>query len=543
MKDWPQQPEEFAPDEPNGDGAGGPALVPTSGREGDAHLETACDDALSLLLAEWSPPLSAARPTESLKFRLINSFRLHTCGEEGSMNQCPKCRREFAPQFRFCPVDGLPLAPELYVHEPELLPEIEPEFEGLIVDDDELSAYAGAGGSNGRGATNGHARKYKTARSHGPVVSPRAGEYRLTFLEDAGLFARLSAELGEVTHESQLTWPELKRDPRGFVRRGMVAYGRALRRFFAQPNMAYGTMAGLAFVLTIFVAAAVVGRFGTSDDELAADRVSEDYVLKQWVTPVPEAERPKEGAAGIGGKDDGGGSGQTKEKPGGGGGGGNREPKPHSHGKLPTATLLPTINAPDPKPPTIKNPSLLVPETIRVDPLLAQSDPRPLPVGDPKSSATELSSGPGEGGGMGDLRGAGIGPGDGDGYGRGNEFNTGGEDRRIGCCGPGGNRAGNGVENRPLKTSEVTRRAQILAKPEPQYTEAARKNSVTGEVTLRVVLSSSGQVTGITPIKRLPDGLTEKAIAAARQIRFTPAEKDGQPVSQYATIVYNFNIY
>jgi outer membrane biosynthesis protein TonB len=44
-------------------------------------------------------------------------------------------------------------------------------------------------------------------------------------------------------------------------------------------------------------------------------------------------------------------------------------------------------------------------------------------------------------------------------------------------------------------------------------------------------------------VSRLPDGLTEKAIEAARRISFTPAEKDGRKVSQYVTIEYNFNIY
>ena len=89
----------------------------------------------------------------------------------------------------------------------------------------------------------------------------------------------------------------------------------------------------------------------------------------------------------------------------------------------------------------------------------------------------------------------------------------------------------------------MTRRVTILSKPEPSFTEEARKNNVTGEVVLRVIFSSSGQVTNIVPIKRLPDGLTEKAIAAARQIKFVPAEKDGRPVSVYGTIAYNFNIY
>ncbi len=89
----------------------------------------------------------------------------------------------------------------------------------------------------------------------------------------------------------------------------------------------------------------------------------------------------------------------------------------------------------------------------------------------------------------------------------------------------------------------MTRKAVITSKPEPSFTEEARKNNVTGLVKLRLVLSSGGSVTNISVIKGLPDGLTEKAIAAARQIRFQPAQKDGRAVSQWITIEYNFNIY
>ena len=66
---------------------------------------------------------------------------------------------------------------------------------------------------------------------------------------------------------------------------------------------------------------------------------------------------------------------------------------------------------------------------------------------------------------------------------------------------------------------------------------------MTGTVRLRLTLSASGQVTGITPVSRLPDGLTEMAIRAAIHIKFIPAIKDGHRVSQYVTIEYNFNIY
>jgi len=53
-------------------------------------------------------------------------------------------------------------------------------------------------------------------------------------------------------------------------------------------------------------------------------------------------------------------------------------------------------------------------------------------------------------------------------------------------------------------------------------------------------LSSSGRVTNIRAVGRLPDGLTENAIEAARQIRFVPAVKDGRFVSMRMELQYNF---
>ena len=90
---------------------------------------------------------------------------------------------------------------------------------------------------------------------------------------------------------------------------------------------------------------------------------------------------------------------------------------------------------------------------------------------------------------------------------------------------------------------DVNTKARVLSKPEPQYTEEARKNQVTGTVVLRAVFTSGGQVTNIRAVSGLPYGLTERAIAAARQIRFTPATKDGRPVSMYIQLEYNFNLY
>jgi len=508
--------------------------LPESGDELDELVESVADPAsacaLRLLLGEWREPLAP----ESLQFRVVNSFRLQLGREEDEvMNRCPKCRREFAPQYKFCPVDGLPLAPGFYIAPPEIFAADDPFAAEISLQDE--PAFVGSNG----GSSKEKARKIAAAVSIGDRERARA-TFHLTFLEEAGLFSRLSAEVREVARESQLSWPELKRDPRGFLRRGLNAYAHALHRFFAQPNVAYGVLTGFVVVLSIVGAALMLERLRGHSGS-AAHHVNDELELIDWVTLIPEAEKKLEdGAAGVNRRGTGGGSNPKREKPGGGGGGGARELKPASRGKLPTPTLLPQINAPSPKPPTIKNPSLPVPATIRVDPLLVQNDPRLLPYGDPKSQSTELSAGPGDGGGIGDGTGGGIGPGNGTGYGPGREFNTGGGPAKVGGPDPGGAGASS---HRPLKIQEVTRKAQIVSRPEPQYTEEARKNSVTGEVMLRAVLSADGRVTNIQPMKRLPDGLTEKAIAAARLIKFTPAEKDGRAVSQYVTLVYNFNIY
>jgi tetratricopeptide (TPR) repeat protein len=96
---------------------------------------------------------------------------------------------------------------------------------------------------------------------------------------------------------------------------------------------------------------------------------------------------------------------------------------------------------------------------------------------------------------------------------------------------------------RIFTTKGVTTKARIIDKPSPEYTEEARKNQVTGTVTLLLVVSADGKVLGTIPTAELPFGLTEMAIEAARKIVFTPATIDGKPVSQFIRVEYNFNIY
>jgi TonB family protein len=376
-----------------------------------------------------------------------------------------------------------------------------------------------------------------------PAGAFARGEYRLTFVEDEGLTRRLVKELKGVGRAAGLTLPEFKRDPFGFVGRSIEAYGRAGWGFFSQRNVALATMSAFVFVTLLLGTVFALERMRAR--QIASVNPNANLEVVGWADePIPrEQPTPEKGTAGTN-EGKGGGSKPKQEKPAGGGGGGRGDLSPASAGKLPTAQLeVPPILTASPKPPP-PNPHLPTPVTMQVDPMLVKVDPRDIPYGLPNSNATTPSSGPGKGGGMGEGTGGGMGAGEGTGLGPGRGGNTGGGDRNDGGGGPGGGGGGGGVDySRPFKQNDVSVRAIITFKPEPGFTEDARKNNVTGTVRLRAVLGAGGEVSNISIVKGLPDGLTEKAIAAARQIKFRPAQKDGRTVSQYVVLEYNFNIY
>ena len=97
--------------------------------------------------------------------------------------------------------------------------------------------------------------------------------------------------------------------------------------------------------------------------------------------------------------------------------------------------------------------------------------------------------------------------------------------------------------NRIYSNREVTEPARIASKPRPVYTEDARKNQIQGTVVLRVILRFDGTIGNISVVSGLAAGLTERAIAAARNIKFTPAQKDGVSVSVSVQLEYLFSLY
>jgi TonB family protein len=580
------------------------------------------DEELRNLLRQWNAPdapgsldqrvAAAYQKAMSSPALLSNSALNPPRGSEVvTMKFCDTCQEQFADRFSFCPVDGTPLSAVAAT------PASDIETSYPVAETETFQPPA---------TVPFEASVPKTApvTASMPAPAPAAatsattgllGEYHLTILEDKGLGSRLAGELGGVAHNYQLTWPEFKKDPFGFVKRSVQGYGTVATSFFGRRDAVIGilisVLAMAAMVVAIYfvdrtqtasagpsrktmIVVAIVGFLGLigifstwlsrdngaavmgakpsdsrnvlsgiiaafamlflvvggiflwgrhQEAKAAALAKDEDMELTQMITDIPnEQPTPDEGTAGMA-KGNGGGSKPKQEKAGGGGGGGREEQAPASFGKLPQADLrIPQVVAPDPHPPVIKNPALPMPATLDADPALFPPDTRQLQYGDPKSKSNTPSSGPGTGGGIGPGNGGGVGPGNGGGYGPGNGGNTGGGERREGGGGPGG--GGGGTDyNKIFSGREVTSKARVLEKPEPTYTESARKNQITGTVVLRAVFSAGGSVTNIHAVSGLPDGLTERAIAAAKNIRFVPATKDGHPVSMWMELQYNFNLY
>ncbi len=89
----------------------------------------------------------------------------------------------------------------------------------------------------------------------------------------------------------------------------------------------------------------------------------------------------------------------------------------------------------------------------------------------------------------------------------------------------------------------VTDSFRIIGKPRASYTDSARRANVQGSVLLKVTMLSNGSVGSVTPLKELPNGLTEQAIAAARKLVFLPKRVNGVPVTVIVTFDYGFSIY
>ena len=341
-------------------------------------------------------------------------------------------------------------------------------------------------------------------------------EYKPTILESRLLIKRLVVQLAFFENELKRSWGEFSTDPMAFTRGLSLSVYASLKKFLSTPSNRYACATALMAITGVVILAVVVQGARSTVDFVADEVLSESPVELVLLAPPPTD--PSVGKPGV--------MSLSRNPIPGRSGGGDRDPFPPQHGKLPPPSIIP---AAIPKTPPL-NPQSLPVAGIDIDPSQWR-DVEAKVYGDPDSKSNIPSSGPGTGGGIGTGRGVGIGSG--------TDLNNGCfatvDKVRVPCSG--------GASKPALKQSEVEQRVRLLFKPEPQYTEEARQNQLTGTVMLRVVFSSEGEVEQIRAIRTLPFGLTERAIAAARRIKFVPAMKGGQAVSVQMQLEYNFNLY
>jgi len=211
---------------------------------------------------------------------------------------------------------------------------------------------------------------------------------------------------------------------------------------------------------------------------------------------------------------------------GGGGGGGNKMKEPPRKAEVPGKDK---ITVPVEKPPEIKpvqtktEPPVIEQLNIPAKSLAAAADQlTPGAIEAPPGPPT-VSQGSGSGGGAGTGSGTGIGPGTGSGLGPGTGGGTGG----------GAYKPGNGV-TLPVVVREV----------KPQYTSDAMRAKVQGTVLLECVVRPDGSVGEVKVVRSLDStfGLDLEAMKAARNWRFRPGMRQGEPVAVLVTIELTFTL-
>jgi TonB family protein len=212
----------------------------------------------------------------------------------------------------------------------------------------------------------------------------------------------------------------------------------------------------------------------------------------------------------------------SDKKAGGGGGGGDRSPTPASKGAVPRFAMkqlappLAVIRNPNPK--LTVEPTLLGPPELKLPQMALNT-----PWGDPQGVLGPPSNGPGTGGGIGSGEGTGIGSGRGGGLGPGEGGGTGG-----GVFSVGGN------VSAPIP----------IYKPEPAYSEEARKAKYQGTVVLWIIVDAQGNVNSdVRVVKPLGLGLDEKAVETVRTWKFKPAMRNGTPVPVRVIVEVSFRLF
>lgn len=83
---------------------------------------------------------------------------------------------------------------------------------------------------------------------------------------------------------------------------------------------------------------------------------------------------------------------------------------------------------------------------------------------------------------------------------------------------------------------------QVIHAGDPQYTDRARRDKLSGTCVVSVLVDTKGMPQHVHVLRPLGDGLDEKAVEAVQQYRFKPAMYQGHPVPVEVNIEVTFRI-
>lgn len=92
----------------------------------------------------------------------------------------------------------------------------------------------------------------------------------------------------------------------------------------------------------------------------------------------------------------------------------------------------------------------------------------------------------------------------------------------------------------PAPMATLTEMPKVVADSRPDYPEEARRLGVQGKVGLELVIDEQGRVAQARVVKPLHPLLDKAALEAAWGLKFTPAKREGKPVSTRIPYTYVF---
>ncbi|HSO76749.1 MAG TPA: energy transducer TonB, partial [Blastocatellia bacterium] len=106
-----------------------------------------------------------------------------------------------------------------------------------------------------------------------------------------------------------------------------------------------------------------------------------------------------------------------------------------------------------------------------------------------------------------------------------------------------------GIENlKRLAVLEAAQTAPDIVRPvllnsaAPRYSDEARNLKIQGAVLMAILVTENGDVGSVMLLRKLGHGLDGQAESAARNLKFSPAIRNGQPIPYWMKLSVSFNL-